>query len=72
MAHPEQIWLIDTGDDVAWCDHSDPTGETDPRDTTQYIRADIVNKRIKALEAMVQEIGADRAKLLMERNHEPR
>ena len=67
MEQPERIWLIDSGGDVVWCDCPDPSNEIDPRDTTEYVRADIVKKRIKALEAMVHEVGADRARLLVER-----
>lgn len=65
---PVSIWLIDSGDDyLVWCDCPDPSDDIDPSDTLEYVRINEVEKlrkRIKALEAIVHDIGAHRAELL--------
>lgn len=44
---PEAIYLIDIGDQVVWCEDSDPTGDTEPEDVTPYIRADLVTEALR-------------------------
>jgi len=38
--NPEVIYLIDTGDGVAWCDDPDPTGYGECNDAVKYVRGD--------------------------------
>lgn len=40
METPEQIYLIDMGHEIAWCDDPAPDDDIDENDVVKYIRAD--------------------------------
>lgn len=44
----EKIWLIDMGDEFTWCDSPEPSDGVEEEDVTEYIRADVVEKMVKA------------------------
>jgi hypothetical protein len=37
----DNIYLIDMGDEIVWCDDPDPDGKTDSKDVIKYVRADL-------------------------------
>lgn len=60
---PEVIYLIDTGDGVAWCDDPDPTGDGECDDAVKYVRGDAYEslqaeceKLVEALERMIEDV----------------
>lgn len=47
MSGPDFIYLIDTGDQIAWCDDPAPGPNDDPNESVAYVRASIwQNKRL--------------------------
>ena len=49
MKTPKRIWLIDMGDETAWCDCPDPSDDIDPRDICEYIKMSEYKKLEKEL-----------------------
>jgi hypothetical protein len=39
MQTPDVIYLIDTGDEISWCDDPNPSGDLEPDDVVKYIKA---------------------------------
>lgn len=57
------IYLIDTGDEIAWCDCPDPTGYEDPQDATKYLRATPEREAAPELLEALCDMVSDRAEL---------
>lgn len=58
---PERIWLLPfDGEQVAWCDQPDPSGQGHEADATEYLRADISAAREAALRAEVERLTQER------------
>ncbi len=41
---PDQIYLMDMGDEIAWCDDPAPGAEMNADDAVKYVRADIIEQ----------------------------
>lgn len=57
--NPKTIYLIDMGDQIAWCDSPDPDGNIEPEDVTEYIRADVVQADLAARDEVIDAIAED-------------
>ena len=60
LQQPKNIWLINLGDEITWCDDPEPSSDIDEDDVTGYVRADIHGK----LETQLQQANKDKAALL--------
>lgn len=55
---PEVIYLIDTGDGVAWCGDPDPTGYGECDDAVKYVRGDAYEALQAECAALVEALEA--------------
>ena len=55
MNENKNIWLIDLGDEITWCDTPDPSDGIDEDDVTGYVRADIHGKLEQANKKLIEE-----------------
>ena len=58
MNQNKNIYLIDLGDEITWCDSPDPSDGIEESDVTGYVRADIhkatILKLCDALDELVE------------------
>ncbi len=59
---PEKIWLIDVDGDeffknYVWCDDPAPSPGMEPKESVEYIRADLLQDKIAELEEVLKKIG---------------
>lgn len=55
MNTPDNIYLIDMGDQIVWSDTPAPDDEINPDESVAYVREDIADRRIKELEGALAE-----------------
>lgn len=56
METPNVIYLIDTGDEISWCDDQNPSGDIDIDDTIKYVKSSISDALLEALEEIYQMV----------------
>jgi hypothetical protein len=44
MITPAEIFLIDIGDEVVWCDDRNPSGNVCEKDVVKYVKADMLRE----------------------------
>lgn len=52
MLTPNVIYLIDTGDEISWCDDPNPSGYIEPDDVVMYVKSSIDKAAPDLLEAL--------------------
>jgi len=50
MKTPDVIYLIDMGDEIAWCDDPNPSGEYEPDDSIAYVKKAQRDQLLETLE----------------------
>ena len=49
MEAPDVIYLIDTGDEISWCDDPNPSGDLEPDDSVAYVKKEQRDELLNAL-----------------------
>jgi len=53
MKTPDVIYLIDMGDEIAWCDDPNPSGNYEPDDSIAYVKKEQRDQLLEALEDLM-------------------
>jgi len=59
MNKNKNIYLLDLGDDIVWCDCPEPSNDIEPEDVTKYVREDVVIEKDKLLHQIFSDITKD-------------
>jgi len=59
MNQNKNIWLIDLGGEITWCDCPEPSNDIEPEDVTKYVREDVVIEKDSLLKEIFSDITKD-------------
>ena len=57
MNQNKDIYLIDLGDEITWCDCPEPSDGIEKEDVTHYVRVDVLNEKQATIGKLVEALS---------------